>query len=99
MHPRCCLGPHDQIIGVGDDNHMLFQQEDNLPLWMTPQERLAKKFSQYDELQLEDNTKDELLGNLRNAGVYISVVSGKRVGDLQDIYHKNLISVTNIIRK
>ena len=78
---------------------MLFQWEDILPFWMTPQERLAKKFSQYDELQLEDKTKDELLGNLKSAGVDISVVCGKRVGYLQDIYYKNLISVTNIIRK
>ena len=41
---------HEIIIAVGDENHMVFQEGSDSSLWMTPQERVATKFSQYDEL-------------------------------------------------
>ena len=94
-----CLGPHEKILEVGDENNMLYQEGGNVPIWMTPQERVATKFSQCDELQLKNNTKAQLLGNIKSSGVDISVVKEKRVGDLQDIPCKILISVKNIIRK
>ena len=78
---------------------MIFQEGGNGTFWMTPQERVGTKFSHYDDMPLKYNIKDELLGNLESAGVYMTVVKGKRVGELQDIYREKLISVTNIIRK
>ena len=58
------LGPHEWIIEVGDEKHMVFQEGDNVPLWMTPQERVDKKFSQYDWTKLKDKTNAELLSNI-----------------------------------
>ena len=55
---------------------------------MKPKERVDKKFSQFEEPQLKDNTKAKLLSNLKSAGVDIHVVKGNKVGDLQDISHK-----------
>ena len=78
---------------------MLFQEGRYIPLWTTPQEHVATKFGQYDDMQLKDKTDSELLGNLKRAGVYIYVVKGNRVGDMQDIYCKKMISVTNRISK
>ena len=83
------LGPHEIIIQVGYQQHIIFQEGNDVPLWMTPQELLATKFSQYDEPQLKDKTNAELLGNLKSARVDISVVKGKRAGELQDIYPKS----------
>ena len=51
MHPTNinqevdCLGPHEKIIEVGYDNHMLFQEGGNVIFWITPQERVDTKFS------------------------------------------------------
>ena len=72
------LGPHEKILEVGDDNHMLSQEGSDAPLWMNPQDRVSKKFSQYDEPQFKDKTKSELLGNLRIAGVDIYLEKEKR---------------------
>ena len=89
MHPTNtkqkvgCLGPHERILEVGYENHMVFQEGGDVPLYMTPQERVPKHFGNYDELQLKDKTKSEFLGNIKHAGVDISV------GDLQDISCKN----------
>ena len=93
------FGPHEKIIEVGDENHMLFQESGDVPFWMTPQDSVAKTFSQYDDLQLKDKTKAELLGNIKSAGVDISVVKGNRLYKIQDISHKNTISVTTIKNK
>ena len=93
------LGLHEQIVEVGYENHMIFQEGDDVPLWMTMQERVDTKFSQYDEPQIKDKTKSELLSDLKSDGMDIFVVEGERVGELQDIYRKNAISLTNIIRK
>ena len=43
---------------------MVFQEGDNVPLWMTPQERVDKNFSQYDWTKLKDKTNAELLSNI-----------------------------------
>ena len=43
------LGPHEQIIEVGDDNAMVFQEGSNVTFCMTPQERVATNFSHYDD--------------------------------------------------
>ena len=65
MHPKNInqnfgyLGPYDRIIEVGDDNHMVFQEDGNGPLWMTTKERVYAKFSNYDEPSLKDKTKAE----------------------------------------
>ena len=80
---------HEKIIELGDQKHMLLQEGGDVPLWMTPQDHVATYFSQYDEPQLKDKTKTELLGNLQSAGVDISVVKEKRVGELQYISRKN----------
>ena len=51
MHPTNikqevgCLGPHEQIIEVGDENHMVFQEGSNVIFWIAPQERVEMKFS------------------------------------------------------
>ena len=57
------------------------------------------KFSHYNEPQLKDKTKDELLGNIKSAGMYMSAVMGKRVGKLQDIPRENSVYVTKRISK
>ena len=44
------IGPHEKIIEVGDEKHMVLQEDGDLPFWMTPQELVDTKFSQYDEL-------------------------------------------------
>ena len=63
---------------------MVFQEGDDVPLCMTPQEFTSTKFSHYDELQLKDKTKDELLCRLKRGGVDMYVVEGQIVGKLQD---------------
>ena len=68
------LGPHDRIPEVGDDKHMLFQQVSGVSFWMTPQERVYTKFSQYDKMQLKYNTKAELL---ESSGMDMSVDNGE----------------------
>ena len=79
------LGPNELIFEVGYQQHMLIKQGSDVPFWMNSQEHIAMQFSQYDDPQLKDKTKDELLVNLESAGVDISVMKGKRVGKLQDI--------------
>ena len=83
------LSPNEIITEVGDEKIMVFQEGGDVPLWKTTQERVATKFSQYDDTQLKDKKKSELIGNLNSAGVDISVVKGKRVGYMQDISRKN----------
>ena len=78
---------------------MVFQEGSDVPLWMTPQERVATKFSQYNEPQLKDKTKAYLLGNIKSYGVDISVVKEERVGGMQDISRKKMISVTKRMGK
>ena len=90
---------HEKIIDEGYSRHMLFQEDSDVPFFMAPQERVSTKFSKYDEPQLKDNTKDNFLGNLKSYCVYISVVKGKKVGELQYISRKNPISVTMTISK
>ena len=50
---------------------------------------MATKFSQYGDKKLKYNTKVGLIVRLKSAGVGISVVKGKRVGNIQYIYCKN----------
>ena len=73
------IGLYEQILELGDDKHMLFQEGGDESLCMTPQERVATKISQYDGPQLKNKTKYELLGNIKISGVDISVMNGKRV--------------------
>ena len=68
---------------------MVFHEGSNVSFWITPQQLVVTKFSQCDDPQLKDKTKTELLGNLQSAGVDISVVKEKRVGELQYISRKN----------
>ena len=94
MHPTNieqevrCLGLHEQIIEVGDENNLLLQEGVDVPLCINTQNCVSTNFIQYDQLQLKDNTKAQLLGNLKSSGVDISVVNGKRVGEMQDISRK-----------
>ena len=44
---------------------MVFQEGGDIPLWMTPQERVAIYFSQYTEPLLKDKRKSGLLGNIK----------------------------------
>ena len=78
---------------------MLLKDSNNVPLCMTSQESVVTKFSQYDEPQLKDKTKAELLGDIKSDCVDISIVKGNRVGEMHYIFHKNPISVTNRIMK
>ena len=43
------LVSHEQIVEVGEDNNMVFQDGGNVPFCVTPQECIATNFSQYDE--------------------------------------------------
>ena len=79
------LGPHDQIIEIGDEHHMEFQGGSNGPLCMTPQESIATKYSYYDNTSLKYKTKAEFLGNISISKVNMSVVKGGGVGWLQYI--------------
>ena len=69
------------------------------PFWMTPQERVAMKFSQYDKPQLKDNKNAALLGNNKTSNMDMYAVKGNRLGKLKDIARENSISITNKIRK
>ena len=91
------LDPHEQILGVGGDQHKALQERGDIPFWINPQERVATKFSQCDDTQLKDKTKSELPDNIKSYGKDIYVVKEKRVGQLQYISHKNSISVKNRI--
>ena len=42
-------GPHEQIIYVGGDLHILFQDGGGGIFWMNPQDRVATKLIQYGE--------------------------------------------------
>ena len=66
---------------------------------MTPQEHVATKFSHYNELSLKYKTQAELPVNLKISSIYMSVVKGKRVGDIRDNGHENLISLRKITSK
>ena len=72
---------------------MVFQEGSDLPVGVTPQESVATKFSHQEELQLKDNTKAEFFGNIKGAGVNISVVKGKKVGKIQETACKKQRSV------
>ena len=54
MHPKntkhtfIYLGPHDQIIEVGDEKHMVLQEGGDVPFWVAPQECVSKECVQYD---------------------------------------------------
>ena len=78
---------------------MVFQEGGNGQFWVNPQERVATKFINYDDLLLKYKTKSDLLDNLKIFLVDMSVLKGERVGELQDISHEILTSVTNIINK
>ena len=78
---------------------MSLQEGGCVPFWITPQEHVDTKFGQYEEKQLKDTTKYELLVNLKTDGLDIYVVKGKRVCEMQYIPHKNSIFVTNRISK
>ena len=71
------LGPHDQIIEIGDEQNMVFQLFVNGPFWMTPQERVATNFIQYYDMQLKDKKKADLLVHIKNSGVGVSEVNGE----------------------
>ena len=66
---------------------------------MNLQEIVVTKFSQYDDPQLKDKTKDELLGNIKSDSVDISVMKGNMVGDIQVVSYSKMISITMLIRK
>ena len=94
------LGPYEKIVEVGDDQNMLLKQGGDVPFQITPQQSVDTQFSHYYELQIIDNTKAELLGNIKSSTVDISVVKGKWVGYMQDISHdRKYISVQIILRK
>ena len=59
-----CLVPHEHILEVCDEQHMIFQEGDDVTFWITPQERIVTKFSQCDDPQLKDKTKADFLGGL-----------------------------------
>ena len=88
------LGPHEQIIEVGGEQHMVFQEIINGTLCVPPQEHADTNFSHYDDISLKYKTKADLLGNIKSSSVDISVVKGKMVGELQVIASENLIYVT-----
>ena len=76
------LGLHDQIIEVWNENNMAFQGGSNGPLFMTPQYSVSTKCSYYDDKSLIDKTKAGFLGNINSSNVNMSVVKGKRVGEM-----------------
>ena len=79
------LGPHERIIEVEYEKHMVFQEGGNVQFWNNPQDCVVTKFSQYDEPQLKDKTKSKLHGNRKSDGVDISIVKGKRVVNMHNI--------------
>ena len=61
---------NNNTLHVGDVQHMAFQDEDDRPFWMTPEEKLSTKHN----IPIEGSTtkirnKSELLVALRNKGV------------------------------
>ena len=78
---------------------MVVQQGGGVLLYMTPQERVDMKFSEFDEPSLKYNTNTELIGNIKITGMDMYVVKLKRVGELQDVSCENFISVKNIMWK
>ena len=55
------LGPYPHIVEPGKEQHMIFQDDDGGPLWMTPEEREAKRCSQLDETTNVVKTNSNLL--------------------------------------
>ena len=43
------LGPQEQIIEVGDEQHMVFQEGGDVPFYMTSQKSIDTNISHYDE--------------------------------------------------
>ena len=52
---------------------------------MTPEEREAKRHIQFDEPTNYAKTKVDLIRDLQKAGISMTGLKGKRVGDLQDL--------------
>ena len=82
------LGLQEKIIDVGNVQHMVFQEGGYGPFWVTPQEHIATNYSHYDEPQLKDKKKDELLGNLKSSRMDVYGVKGKRLDNLHDIAYE-----------
>ena len=93
------LGPYQRILEVGDEQHMVFQEGDNGPFWMTPQEREDTKISVYDEPHDKAKTKGELLEKIRFSGEDMSGLKSKKVSELQEIARGKGIAVTKRVRK
>ena len=51
------LGLYKKFLKVGDEKQMVFREIINVPLWITPKERVYTKLSQYDEQYLKDKKK------------------------------------------
>ena len=55
------LGPYPHIVESGQEQHMIFQDDDGGTLCMTPEEREAKRCSQLDEPTNVVKTNSNLL--------------------------------------
>ena len=53
------LGLYDKILEVGYEQQMVFQQGNNGPFCVTPQEHASMKLIKYDESSLKDKTKSK----------------------------------------
>ena len=76
---------------------MVLQEGGDRTLCMYTQECISTKFIEYDEPQLKDRTKAELISNINITSEDMSIVKEKRVGKMQDVSHENYIPATNII--
>jgi hypothetical protein len=93
------LGKYQRTLNVGDVQHMVFQEGDEGPFWLTPEQRLATKHSEYHGIETKDKTKSELFRDLREKGVQPIGMKGRKVLELKEMAREKGIELTKQVRR
>ena len=93
------LGTHHRTLNVGDVQHMVFREGDDGPFWLTPEQKLERMHSVYEDMEQKDKTKPELLEELRAKGVQAIGLRGRKVAELKALAENNGIEITKMVRK
>ena len=88
------LQPH--IVKPGQVQYLEFQDDDDSPLWITPEERESKRHSHLDEPTNVANKKANLQRDLQKSDESMTNLKVKKVGDLQDL--DTLMNVVTVKR-
>ena len=93
------LGTHPRVLNVGDVQHMVFREGDYGPFWLTPEQRLERIHSVYEDMEQKDKTKPELLQELRTKGFQAIGLRGRKVAELKVIAENYGIELRKMVRK